>query len=483
MPYLLSDLVMLGCLGFIAASLLYTIIYFLFLRHQSCRWYLHLLRLSLITYLLCLGYITLSPAFPGETRPASVNLNPFSSIITAVRSGWETLATQQLLNILLFVPLGFLIPMLFPSFHKMWKLLLCSFSLSLCIESLQWLLPLGRAFDVDDLLLNTLGGLLGFSCYNLVSLLIFRSSRRPNRLTCLASIGIFLLLPAFFLGVFLYKQANPYTYAFSSYLAVLPKQIELSSALQDAAPVHGTIYAAQPFTRTQLQEKLENTFAFSGTRRQQAPYIILENTSGASLSFFNEDCILRDNAWWNYTLRRSTEQPCRNSNAALAEQAEQYLKEVSLWEQGMQLEAISPILTESDTGSTVQTGKCILFCVETSLEVRGFIELYFDSAGLFQIIGNLSYYTPTETCALSSPAQAVIRLKEDGLCYFYYGEEYFADHAYFDPQSILIDQAVLVYKPSLDGYYLLPVWHLRGTFSGMQSDQQCPGELFLPALS
>lgn len=64
-------------------------------------------------------------------------------------------------NVLAFMPLGVLIPMSFPAVNRWWMILLHSFWLSLCIELFQLVTHFG-AFDVDDILLNTLGGLLGF---------------------------------------------------------------------------------------------------------------------------------------------------------------------------------------------------------------------------------------------------------------------------------------------------------------------------------
>ncbi len=61
-------------------------------------------------------------------------------------------------NIVLFIPVGFCVPLLWHT--KAGKTALCGFSLSLFIEICQLFLP--RSTDVDDLLLNTLGTLAGY---------------------------------------------------------------------------------------------------------------------------------------------------------------------------------------------------------------------------------------------------------------------------------------------------------------------------------
>ena len=65
------------------------------------------------------------------------------------------------LNILLFVPFGYLLPLLWKRADRWRKVLLCGFALSLGIELIQLVTHLGM-FDLDDLMNNTLGALLGW---------------------------------------------------------------------------------------------------------------------------------------------------------------------------------------------------------------------------------------------------------------------------------------------------------------------------------
>lgn len=64
-------------------------------------------------------------------------------------------------NILLFIPLGFILSTCFESMRKSWKIILSSFIFSLMIELLQLMLHRGL-FELDDLFNNTLGGILGY---------------------------------------------------------------------------------------------------------------------------------------------------------------------------------------------------------------------------------------------------------------------------------------------------------------------------------
>lgn len=71
------------------------------------------------------------------------------------------------LNILLFVPLGFILPLLWKEFRSRRTMCFTGFLLSLGIELAQLLNY--RISDVDDLIMNTLGAWLGYELLMLLS--------------------------------------------------------------------------------------------------------------------------------------------------------------------------------------------------------------------------------------------------------------------------------------------------------------------------
>lgn len=96
----------------------------------------------------------------------NINLVPFAYMFSDYRN--------SLLNVLLFVPLGFLLPVLWKRFRSLLWTGLFGLSFSLSIELLQ-LLTL-RATDVNDLMTNTTGTILGWLLGRLV-LRLFPSIR------------------------------------------------------------------------------------------------------------------------------------------------------------------------------------------------------------------------------------------------------------------------------------------------------------------
>jgi len=85
-----------------------------------------------------------------------VNFIPFSD-------GYQVFDT---LNLVLFVPLGFLLPLLYKQFQPFGKTLLFGILFTIGIEVSQ-LFTLHRATDINDLIMNTLGVIVGWLMYRL----------------------------------------------------------------------------------------------------------------------------------------------------------------------------------------------------------------------------------------------------------------------------------------------------------------------------
>ncbi|MGH1287638.1 VanZ family protein [Bacillus toyonensis] len=75
-------------------------------------------------------------------------------------------STTYLLNIVLFMPLGFLLPTIWSQFRKMKNTVCAGFFFSLAIELNQLLN--NRITDIDDLFTNTLGAIVGYVIYRVL---------------------------------------------------------------------------------------------------------------------------------------------------------------------------------------------------------------------------------------------------------------------------------------------------------------------------
>ena len=98
----------------------------------------------------------------GKIFPLWVNFKPFVYLID-----YPTMQ-EALLNFIgntaMFIPLGIVWPAVFKKLNTHWKVIVAGFGISLVIEVLQ--LPFfDRASDIDDLILNTFGFLVGYRIY------------------------------------------------------------------------------------------------------------------------------------------------------------------------------------------------------------------------------------------------------------------------------------------------------------------------------
>lgn len=80
------------------------------------------------------------------------------------------------LNAFMFMPLGFLLPLIWKSFRQAKKTVVFGFFMSLTIEICQ--LFCFRATDVDDLIMNTLGAFLGYLCWKLLKLVFPKAGEK-----------------------------------------------------------------------------------------------------------------------------------------------------------------------------------------------------------------------------------------------------------------------------------------------------------------
>jgi glycopeptide antibiotics resistance protein len=108
------------------------------------------------------------------------NTKPFSTIqlfYNSRRLNSEYKQDNLLGNLLGFVPIGFLLPLLIPVFRKGIYVFLAGFFLSLGFELTQLVLGLG-VFDVDDLILNTAGCYLGYWLLRIASSVFNAKSKK-----------------------------------------------------------------------------------------------------------------------------------------------------------------------------------------------------------------------------------------------------------------------------------------------------------------
>ena len=109
--------------------------------------------------------------FKYALREKGYNLVPFEEIRRFIIYRNYVSAGAFLLNLfgnlLVFFPIGFLVPIWRLEKTGCIRIIIYAFLFSLCIETLQLITKVG-VFDVDDLMMNTVGGLIGWIIYCII---------------------------------------------------------------------------------------------------------------------------------------------------------------------------------------------------------------------------------------------------------------------------------------------------------------------------
>ena len=107
----------------------------------------------------------------------TANFVPFHTIKMYIDYAYKLNSVENLAgNILVFVPFGFLFPMVSRDGEKFSVMFANAFTFVLGIETFQLFSAFG-AFDVDDILLNCLGAALGFGLYKIMGRI---NGRKPQ---------------------------------------------------------------------------------------------------------------------------------------------------------------------------------------------------------------------------------------------------------------------------------------------------------------
>lgn len=137
------------------------ILYFLYLKKVGRKQnILHITAVFLFCYYL-FGILTVTGI--GYTSTMSfhprISLIPFVDMISG--------PIDTMLNVVLFVPFGFFLPLLYKKYHHIKPVVLTGFLFSLSVEIVQ-MFDWGST-DINDLITNTMGACLGYFVYCLLS--------------------------------------------------------------------------------------------------------------------------------------------------------------------------------------------------------------------------------------------------------------------------------------------------------------------------
>lgn len=155
--------------------------------------YKEILMLCFAIYILCLFQVV---TFQDDVTWSTNNFIPFREIMRYNITS-RLFLKNVIGNMLMFLPFGFFISVYIKS-DKPYLTILLTVIASVAIEIVQ--MCIGRVFDVDDIILNVIGGTLGFLIYNIIRKIIekypkiFKHEMVLNIFATLILIGLFIIL-------------------------------------------------------------------------------------------------------------------------------------------------------------------------------------------------------------------------------------------------------------------------------------------------
>lgn len=140
----------------------------------------HKKRVIIITYSLFILYILIAATLlffspyrqtayeMNSMRESPYNLIPFKTIFNYIKASSHINSSIWISNlfgnILAFLPLGFFLPVLFSRMIGFWRTVGAVLVTTSAVEAIQFVTKVG-SFDVDDIILNSLGGAIGYGLF------------------------------------------------------------------------------------------------------------------------------------------------------------------------------------------------------------------------------------------------------------------------------------------------------------------------------
>ncbi|OON72310.1 VanZ family protein [Streptomyces tsukubensis] len=134
--------------------------------------------LALVAFSAVLAKLTLTPS-PASAGVAGSNMHPGHSLREYVEDYSFLGACKQIIgNLVLGAPFGVLLPVLVPRRLRMIRVVVITLLVMALVELAQGAVVEGRAFDVDDVILNTAGAIVGYVLFGRPLAHLIRGRRR-----------------------------------------------------------------------------------------------------------------------------------------------------------------------------------------------------------------------------------------------------------------------------------------------------------------
>lgn len=232
-----------------------------------------------ICYLVVVFGGTMFMRFGGSMR--GFQLHPFYSY----REAWQTFSKVDwrniIINILMFIPFGFLLPVISKGFQRFWKTYLAGLGFTLLIETAQLITARGL-FDVDDIINNVLGAMIGYGIYALAMYII--SIKKKWDISIIKTVILQLplvILVAVFITIFaVYKNKDLGNLEYRYICPVAASHFAVTSDQEYSDEnATGAVYKVKVLSVAETEEKAQELFGKRGSQVDKDKNDIYDETA------------------------------------------------------------------------------------------------------------------------------------------------------------------------------------------------------------
>lgn len=456
---MIREIFYLGLLGVVAITIIGVLGYFLIYR-KLMGGKKRLTKRELIVGAALIGYILMVIGVTllnrGEGFPGRVNFHFLSSY----REAWNIFSVRNwqliILNILMFVPLGILLPLIHEKFRQFkWTIgVACCFTLF--IELVQYFTRLG-IFELDDLFNNVLGAIIGYGV--IMSILTIFGNVKNKWSKIVAYLSPLILVVALFISIFTYYRFQEFGNLSIAYNYKINMKDVKMNVLEDLKneSEEAPIYKAADYHKDSAKEFAIHFFENQGISTDDLEIIDYDNSV-----FYRASGNSSFSLWLNYLdgSYTYTDFSAFDENVEMVATNEETLIE-GLSKFNIQVPANAVLMT-NDVGHYE-------WALEKELVgdtlTRGTLTCHFYDDGTIKKINNqMITYSKVRNVSLKSVTQAFEELKKGKFQLFNFENQL---------ESIEIKKVDLDYYLDSKGYYQ-PVYSFDSIVNGIENQIVIP---------
>lgn len=238
-----------------------------------------------IWFILLLCYLVVVVGVTMLSRGSWFENKTIHSFFYSYKEAWNNFKWRQwrdiILNILLFVPLGILLPMGVKKLRSFWKIYFVGFLFTLGIETLQLYLKKG-IFELDDIVNNTIGCMIGYGCFAIIQLIIsvFKGRRKYVKSTIVLQLPLIITTLSFAIIFITYAKQDLGNLSISCISKINEEKVTLDSdETYNKSQERLTVYKTKRYTKEETYQFAEMFFNALGDTMDENRTDIYDETA------------------------------------------------------------------------------------------------------------------------------------------------------------------------------------------------------------